>query len=84
MVPKRHRHHDQQAETEQEAEEDVDRNGAVEVRQPPVFCRRNRTQPIPDAIEKMGMYIAMTRPPMTTPRNTMMMGSIILVRFSTA
>ena len=39
--------------------------------------------PIADAIEKMGMYIAMTKPPTTTPRNNMIMGSIIEVRFST-
>ena len=37
-----------------------------------------------EAMLKMGMYMAMTRPPMTTPRPTMMMGSSMDVRFSTA
>ena len=36
------------------------------------------------AILKTGRYMAITRPPMTTPKKTSMKGSIKEVRFSTA
>ncbi len=39
---------------------------------------------IAPAILKIGRYIATTRPPMVTPRNTSMKGSIRAVMFSTA
>ena len=36
------------------------------------------------AILNTGRYIATTRPPITVPRNTIIKGSIMAVRFSTA
>jgi hypothetical protein len=40
--------------------------------------------PMAPAILNMGRYIETIRPPTTTPRNTIIMGSIIAVKFSTA
>jgi len=43
-----------------------------------------RNQPTREPILKIGRYMAITRPPMVTPRKTSINGSIIAVRFSTA
>ena len=67
---------------EEQANEDVSDDRRFERR--PNLLRRHPLEPMDEAMEKMGRYMAMTRPPMTTPRNTMMRGSSILVRFSTA
>ena len=48
-----------------------------------LYSMKSADQPTALAMLKMGMYIAITRPPMTTPRKTMTIGSSMLVSVST-
>src|SRR5207253_4067574 len=78
-----HRGGDQQRGPHQQPDAGEEDELAVEVRRLRLQVP-HRGYLIEPAMEKMGRYMAMRKPPTTNPRNTIMIGSIMLVRAATA